>query len=191
MENRSRLRLVVVVVHESGRGDGSPDESARVVDCSTERLPHVSHHLARYTARERRRPSRATMKHMLPAFRQAIGDVRRGRKGCRRWLLPFRRYIDDRAYQGTEPRRIRGWPLCRWDSNRGYHEVRSSSSTGGQLADVLLKGNRDAAALAGATRARLGWMTSRSRTLSQIIETDAIGAPGSMRPKTWLFSGKV
>jgi dienelactone hydrolase len=168
----------VVVVHESGRGMVAGRMFARGLQRNGFHTFLI--HLPGYG--ERTSPFTRDMKQMLPAFRQAIGDVRRAKDAVA--VLPF---VDPStiAVQGTS---LGGFVVATVAGlDRGYTKS-FILLAGGQLADVLLKGNRDAAAMRRRL-AQAGVDDEQIKALSQIIEPMRL-AHRVDAAQTWLFSGK-
>jgi dienelactone hydrolase len=168
----------IVVVHESGRGMVAGRAFARGLRTSGFHTFLI--HLPGYGART----SEFTLdfKQMLPAFRQAIADVRRAKDAVA--ALP---YVDANsiALHGTS---LGGFVVATVSGlDHGYSKS-FIMLAGGQLADVLMQGNRDAAAL----RRRLtaaGVDDEQIKILSQVIEPMRL-AHRVNSATTWLFSGK-
>lgn len=168
----------VVVVHESGRGMVAGRMFARGLQKNGFHTFLI--HLPGYG--ERTSTFTRDMKQMLPAFRQAIGDVRRAKDAVA--VLPF---VDSStiALQGTS---LGGFVVATVAGlDRGYTKS-FILLAGGQLADVLLKGTRDAAGIRRRLAA-VGVDDEQIKTLSQIIEPMRL-AHRVDAAQTWLFSGK-
>ena len=167
-----------VVVHESGRGMVAGRMFARGLRKNGFHTFLI--HLPGYGART----SEFTMdiKRMLPAFRQAIGDVRRAKDAVA--ALPY----VDKTTIGLQGTSLGGFVVATVAGlDRGYQKS-FIFLAGGQLADVILQGNRDAAAM----RRRLvaaGITDDQIKSLSQIIEPMRL-AHRVDAARTWLFSGK-
>jgi dienelactone hydrolase len=168
----------IVVVHESGRGMVAGRMFARGLHKNGFHTFLI--HLPGYGARA----SEFTLdfKRMLPAFRQAIADVRRARDAVA--VLP----CVDATSIGLHGTSLGGFVVATVSGlDHGYNKA-FIMLAGGQLADVLLQGNRDAAAL----RRRLasaGVDDEQIKTLSKIIEPMRL-AHRVDATSTWLFSGK-
>lgn len=169
----------VVVVHESGRGMVAGRIFARGLQS------HGFHtfliHLPGYGARTS--AFTGDVKRMLPGLKQAIADVRRARDAVA--SLP---YIDSAhiSLQGTS---LGGFVVATVAGlDRGFDKS-FILLAGGNLADVLLHGERDAAEMRRQLAAA-GITDEQIRELSQVIEPMRLAhrvAPES----TWLFSGKM
>ncbi len=169
----------VVIVHESGRGMVAGRIFARGLQ--THGFHTFLIHLPGYGARTSAFTS--DIRQMLPGLKQAIGDVRRARDAVA--SLP---QIDSAhiSLQGTS---LGGFVTATVAGLDGRYDKSFILLAGGNLADVLLKGERDAAAMrqqltaAGITEAQI-------RELSKAVEPMRLAhrvAPG----RTWLFSGKM
>ena len=169
----------VVVVHESGRGMVAGRVIARGLQS------HGFHtfliHLPGYGARTS--AFTGDVKQMLPGLRQAIADVRRARDAVA--SLPN---IDTSliALQGTS---LGGFVTATVAGlDRGFDKS-FILLAGGNLADVLLNGERDAAAMHRELTAA-GITDPQIREFSQVIEPMRL-AHRVVADRTWLFSGKM
>jgi dienelactone hydrolase len=168
----------VVVVHESGRGMVAGRMFARGLRKNGFHTFLI--HLPGYGART----SEFTMdfKRMLPAFRQAIADVRRAKDAVA--VLPD---VDPKMI-GLHGTSLGGFVVATVSGlDHGYDKA-FIMLAGGQLADVLLQGGRDAAAL-HKRLAAVGVDDEQIKTLSQIIEPMRLANRVDAK-RTWLFSGK-
>jgi dienelactone hydrolase len=168
----------IVVVHESGRGMVAGRAFARGLRKNGFHTFLI--HLPGYGART----SEFTLdfKQMLPAFRQAIADVRRAKDAVS--VLP---YVDASsiALHGTS---LGGFVVATVSGlDHGYNKS-FIMLAGGQLADVLMQGNRDAASLRRRL-ASVGVDDEQIKILSQVIEPMRL-AHRVDAASTWLFSGK-
>ena len=169
----------VVVVHESGRGMVAGRIIARGLQ--THGFHTFLIHLPGYGARTS--AFTGDIKQMLPALKQAIGDVRRARDAVA--ALPN---IDNSliALQGTS---LGGFVTATVAGlDRGFDKS-FILLAGGNLADVLLNGERDAAAMHSALAAA-GITDPQIREFSQVIEPMRL-AHRVVSDRTWLFSGKM
>ena len=168
----------VVVVHESGRGMVAGRAFAGGL--RARRLHTFLIHLPGYGARTS--PWTADFRNMLPALRQAVADVRRARDAVA--ALP---QVDASlvSLQGTSL----GGFLCATVAglDRAYQRI-FILLAGGQLADVLLHGQRDAAAMRRQLESA-GVGPDKIRDLTAVIEPMRL-AHRIDAARTWLFSGK-
>ena len=169
----------VVVVHESGRGMVAGRIFAKGLQS------HGFHtfliHLPGYGARTS--AFTGDVKRMLPGLKQAIGDVRRARDAVA--SLP---YID-RAHISLQGTSLGGFVSATVAGlDRGF-EKSFILLAGGNLAEVLLHGERDAAAM-HRDLAAAGITDQQIRDLSQVIEPMRL-AHRVASENTWLFSGKL
>jgi dienelactone hydrolase len=169
----------IVVVHESGRGMVAGRIFARGLQS------HGFHtfliHLPGYGARTS--AFTGDVKRMLPGLKQAIADVRRARDAVA--CLPL---IDTSliALQGTS---LGGFVTATVVGlDRGFDKS-FILLAGGNLADVLLTGERDAAAM-HRELAAAGITDGQIRELSQVIEPMRL-AHRVDAARTWLFSGTM
>ena len=176
-EGKPKLAPAIVIVHESGRGMVAGRlfaQGLRLYGFHTFLI-----HLPGYGART----SALTgdpMK-MLPALKQAIADVRRARDVVA--VLPF----VDKSLIGLQGTSLGGFVTATVAGlDRGYDRT-FILLAGGNIADVILTGTRDAAGL----RKRLteaGITEAQIRLHSQAIEPMRIAH--RVDPlKTWLFTG--
>ena len=168
----------IVVVHESGRGMVAGRAFARGLRKNGFHTFLI--HLPGYG--ERASEFSRDMTKMLPAFRQAITDVRRAKDAVA--VLP---QVDPEsiALHGTS---LGGFVVATVSGlDRGYDKA-FIMLAGGQLAEVLLQGNRDAAALRRRLAA-IGVTDEQIKLFSQIIEPMRL-AHRVDGARTWLFSGK-
>jgi dienelactone hydrolase len=168
----------IVVVHESGRGMVVGRTFARGL--RNLGLHTFLIHLPGYGART----SEFTrdIKQMLPALKQAVGDVRRARDAVA--ALP---YVDSRAIglQGTS---LGGFVVAAVAGlDRGYDKT-FVVLAGGQIAEVLLTGKRDAASMRRQFAAA-GMTDTQIRDLSQVIEPMRL-AHRVDPARLWMFTGK-
>ena len=169
----------VVVVHESGRGMVAGRIFARGLQSHGFHtfLIHLPGYGARTSAFTR------DVKRMLPGLRQAIADVRRARDAVASLPLIDTTLI---ALQGTS---LGGFVTATVAGlDRGFDKS-FILLAGGNLADVLLKGERDAAAMHRELTAA-GISDDQIRELSQIIEPMRL-AHRVDAARTWLFSGTM
>ena len=169
----------VVVVHESGRGMVAGRIFAKGLQ--THGFHTFLIHLPGYGARTS--PFTGDVKRMLPGLKQAIGDVRRARDAVA--ALPF---IDASriSLQGTS---LGGFVTATVAGlDRGFDKS-FILLAGGNLADVLLHGERDAAAMHRELNAA-GITDEQIRSLAQDIEPLRL-AHRVAAQATWLFSGKM
>ena len=174
-----KLAPAVVVVHESGRGMVAGRIFARGLQF------HGFHtfliHLPGYGARTS--AFTGDVKRMLPGLRQAIADVRRARDAVASLPLIDTSLI---ALQGTS---LGGFVTATVAGlDRGFDKC-FILLAGGNLAEVLLHGERDAAAMHRELSAA-GISDVQIYDLSKVIEPMRLAhrvASGS----TWLFSGAM
>ncbi len=169
----------VVVVHESGRGMVAGRIFARGLQA------HGFHtfliHLPGYGARTSE--FTGDVKRMLPGLKQAIADVRRARDAVASLPLIDTALI---ALQGTS---LGGFVTATVAGlDRGFDKS-FILLAGGNLADVLLKGGRDAAAM-HRELAAAGITDEQIRELAQVIEPMRL-AHRVDAARTWLFSGTM
>ena len=169
----------VVVVHESGRGMVAGRIFARGLQAQGFHTFLI--HLPGYGARTS--AFTGDVKRMLPGLKQAIADVRRARDAVA--ALPL---IDSAriALQGTSLGGFVAATVAGLD--RGFDKS-FILLAGGNLAEVLLKGERDAAAMRRELAAA-GITDDRIRELSQVIEPLRL-AHRVDPARTWLFSGTM
>jgi dienelactone hydrolase len=168
----------IVVVHESGRGMVAGRMFARGLRKNGFHTFLI--HLPGYG--ERTSEFSRDMTKMLPAFRQAIADVRRAKDAVA--VLP---YVNPKSI-GLHGTSLGGFVVATVSGlDRGYDKS-FIMLAGGQLADVLLQGNRDAAAL-HRRLAAIGVTDEQIKLFSQIIEPMRL-AHRVNSARTWLFSGK-
>jgi dienelactone hydrolase len=168
----------IVVVHESGRGMHAGRAFARGLRKNGFHTFLI--HLPGYGART----SEFTMdfKQMLPAFRQAIADVRRAKDAVA--VLPN----VDASFIALHGTSLGGFVVATVSGlDRGYNKA-FIMLAGGQLSDVLMQGNRDAASLRRRL-ASVGVDEEQIKILSQVIEPMRL-AHRVDAASTWLFSGK-
>ena len=169
----------VVVVHESGRAMLVGRIFARGLQARGFHTFLI--HLPGYGARAS--ASTADIERMLPALKQAIADVRRARDAIAALPLIVPATI---ALQGTS---LGGFVVATVAGlDRGFDKS-VILLAGGNLADVLLKGERDAAEMHRALAAA-GITDEQIRTLAQTIEPMRLAS--RVDPEhTWLFSGTM
>ena len=169
----------VVVVHESGRGMVAGRIFARSLQAQGFHTFLI--HLPGYGARTS--AFTGDVKRMLPGLRQAIADVRRARDAVA--ALPL---IDPAriALQGTSLGGFVAATVAGLD--RGFDKS-FILHAGGNLAEVLLHGERDAASMHRELTAA-GITDAQIRELSQIIEPLRL-AHRVDAARTWLFSGTM
>ncbi len=176
-EGRPVKAPAVVVVHESGRS--MPAGLAFARGLRGKGLHTFLVHLPGYGARTSERSG--GIRKMLPALRQAIADVRRSRDAVS--VLPL-----------IEPGRIGvlgislgGFvtsTVCGLDRGFDHNFVLLA---GGNLADVLLHGAKDAARLR-ADAQKAGVTPDQIRELTRVIEPMRLACRVDAA-RTWLFSG--
>ena len=169
----------VVVVHESGRGMVVGRIFAKGLQ--THGFHTFLVHLPGYGARTS--AFTGDVRRMLPGLKQAIGDVRRARDAVA--SLPN---IDSSliAVQGTS---LGGFVTATVAGlDRGFDKS-FILLAGGNLAEVLLNGERDAAAM-HRELAAAGITDQQIRELSLVIEPMRL-AHRVIPESTWLFSGKL
>lgn len=168
----------VVVVHESGRGMQAGRAIARGLRNSG--IHTFLIHLPGYGART----SEFTrdMSKMLPGLKQAVADVRRARDAVS--VLP---YVDKSliAVQGTS---LGGFVVATVSGlDHGYDKC-FILLAGGQIAEVLLNGKRDAANMRRRLEA-VGVNEQQIREFAQTIEPMRL-AHRVDPARTWLFCGR-
>jgi dienelactone hydrolase len=168
----------VVVVHESGRSmiaGRAIARGLRFIGVHTFLI-----HLPGYG--ERASPGGRDFAKMLPAMRQAVADVRRARDAVA--VLPLVD-ADNISLEGTS---LGGFVTATVAGlDRGYSKV-FILLAGGQIADVLLHGKRDAARI----RERLedaGLTEEQIRALVATVEPTRL-AHRVDPARTWLFTGR-
>jgi dienelactone hydrolase len=168
----------VVVIHESGRG-----MAAAKIMCSglrNNRFHAFLVHLPGYGARTSEFTTNA--KAMLPGLRQAIADVRRARDAVA--ALPF---VDSSsmALQGTSMGGFIAATVGGLD--RGYDRV-FILLAGGDLAEVLLTGEKDAA---GVRKKLMDAGLNETDIREQTKCVEPLRLAMRLNPeRTWLFSGR-
>ncbi len=168
----------VVVVHESGKGMVAGRTFARGL--RTRQLHTFLIHLPGYGAR--RSDWTADVRNLLPSMRQAVADVRRARDAIA--ALPP---VDSSliAVQGTS---LGGFVTATVAGLDRAYQRAFILLAGGQLAEVLLHGTRDAAGMRRQLEAA-GITHDQIRELSMAIEPMRL-AHRVDPARTWLFSGK-
>jgi hypothetical protein len=169
----------VVVVHESGRGMVAGRAFARGL--RGKGLHTFMVHLPGYGARTSADFS-GDPKKILPALKQAIADVRRARDAV--VTLP---YVDPTmiGLQGTS---LGGFVTATVAGlDHGYDRL-FILLAGGQLADVILNGQRDAASMRRKLTAA-GITEEQIREVTKVIEPMRLACRVDPA-RTWLFSGK-
>lgn len=168
----------VVVVHESGKGMVAGRTFARGL--RTRQFHTFLIHLPGYGAR--RSDWTADIRNLLPSMRQAVADVRRARDAIA--ALP---QVDASliAVQGTS---LGGFVTATVAGLDRAYQRAFILLAGGQLSEVLLHGNRDAAGMRRQLEAA-GITHDQIRELSMAIEPMRL-AHRVDSSRTWLFSGK-
>ena len=169
----------VVVVHESGRGMVAGRIFARGLQARGFHTFLI--HLPGYGARTS--AFTGDVKRMLPGLRQAIADVRRARDAVAALPLidPSRIALQGTSLGGFVTATVAGL-------DRGFDQS-FILLAGGNLAEVLLHGQRDAAAM-HRELAAAGITDEQIRELSQVIEPLRL-AHRVDAARTWLFSGTM
>ncbi len=168
----------MVIVHESGRAMTAGRAIARGlrmqgIHTFLIHLPGYGERASRFTA---------DMKNMLPGMRQAIADVRRARDAV--VALPFVAGTEV-GVQGTS---LGGFVVATVAGlDRGYAKS-FIFLAGGQVADVLLSGKRDATAM-HRRLVKAGLSAGQIRDLASRIEPMRL-AHRVNAATTWVFSGK-
>lgn len=177
-EGKPMKAPAIVIIHESGRGMVAGKVFAKGL------RPYGMHtfliHLPGYGVRTSTLTGNAKL--MLPALKQAIADVRRARDAVA--ALPF---VDSTniALQGTS---LGGFVAATVSGlDRGYHRT-FILLAGGNIADVILTGSRDAAGL----KRRLlesGITDADIRAGAHVIEPMRLAHRVDSR-RLWLYTGK-
>ena len=177
-DGKPKVAPAIVIVHESGRGMVAGRIFAKGL------RPYGFHTFMIYLPGYGARTSAITgdPQKMLPALKQAIADVRRARDAV--VALPF----IDKTLIGLQGTSLGGFVTATVAGlDRGYDRT-FILLAGGNIADVILTGTRDAAGL----RKRLmeaGITEAQIREHSQSIEPMRLAH--RLDPKTvWLYSGK-
>lgn len=174
-----RTAPAAVIVHESGRGMVAGRIIARGLREAG--LHTFLIHLPGYgvrTGAQARDP-----RQLLPALRQGVADVRRARDAVAALPLVDRSRI---SLQGTSLGGFVAATVAGMD--QGYDAV-VIFLAGGQVADVILRGERDAAAM----RRRLeeaGLTEADIRELARAVEPLRLAHRVDPR-RTWLYSGEL
>ena len=169
----------VVVVHESGRGMVAGRIFARGLQ--THGFHTFLIHLPGYGARTSE--FTGDVKRMLPGLKQAIGDVRRAHDAVA--ALPF----IDTAHISLQGTSLGGFVTATVAGLDNAFDKSFILLAGGNLAEVLLKGERDAANMRRELAAA-GITDDQIRELSRTIEPLRLAHRVASK-STWLFSGKM
>jgi dienelactone hydrolase len=168
----------VVIVHESGRGMAAARTIARGL--RSRNLHSFVIHLPGYGARTS--VSSTDIRRLLPAMQQAVADVRRARDAVA--TLPQ----VDASLIGLQGTSLGGFITATVAGLDHAFQRTFIFLAGGQIAEVLIHGTRDAAGIRNRLAAA-GIDSPQIRSLSLAVEPMRL-AHRINPATTWLFSGK-